>query len=196
MTTPHSPEAVRSSRSIRRTRRISIIGDGYGHLFRTNDEGAHWPRTFTDNTTIGFPRTIAIRPSQPSPHVLAGGTGGLSLSTVGGMSWTPRNSGFNAARIAGLFRQSDRGPHLPHCPGWGRPLHRFRVGHDHGGEQRVTADVSHSAGHIHVSAVLAQDGMPGRLFASLDFHIASSSPVATPGRRRAFRSCPGCRHGN
>jgi uncharacterized repeat protein (TIGR01451 family) len=167
-----------------------IIADGYGHLFRTNDEGAHW-LNITDNTTVGAARTVAISPSQPSSHVLAGGSGGLSLSTIGGASWTPRNSGFKATRISGLSANptADR-IYLSALDGG---VHYIDAGSLTTTEANNTALRKYPTppSTFYVSALLAQDGAPGRLFASLDYHIASSLDGGSTWSLMGFPELPG-----
>jgi uncharacterized repeat protein (TIGR01451 family) len=150
-----------------------LIADGYGHLFRSIDEGAHW-QNISDNMLPGTLYTVAIRPSQPLPHVIAGGANGLWLSTIGGTAWRPRNSGFKGTHVVSLSANetADR----IYLSALGGGVHYI----DAGGTATAEANNGElgayvlAPGSFYVPTVLAQDGAPGRLFASLDNRIARS----------------------
>jgi uncharacterized repeat protein (TIGR01451 family) len=150
-----------------------FIAEPYGHVYRTINEGATWVDV-SGNVTAGQPQTIALRPMQTTPHVLVGGLGGLSLSTVGGTTWAPRETGFTSTRISSLSADPTSDRVYVSVSGGG--VHYVSGGGDSttavdNTKLRQLTQIPTSFG---VPAVLAQDGAPGRLFASLDNRIARS----------------------
>jgi uncharacterized repeat protein (TIGR01451 family) len=150
-----------------------FVTEPFGSVFRTTNEGVNWVDV-TDSITAGLPFSIALLPMQPMPHVFVGGTGGLWLSTVGGTNWTPRHTGFRGTRVVSLSANptSDR----VYMSVLGGGVHFVA-----GGESSTTSadntelqSLTSIPTSFHVSNVLAQDGAPGRLFASLSERVARS----------------------
>jgi uncharacterized repeat protein (TIGR01451 family) len=167
-----------------------FVGGSAGAVFRTTNDGGNWVDV-TDDITTSFPRSIALRPAQTLPHVLVGGFGGLSLSTLGGTNWTPREAGFVGTRVLGLSADptSDR-VYLNESSGG--------VHYVAGGASNTTSvnntnlrQLAQTPTSLHVPAVLAQDGSPGRLLASLDFRIASSIDGGNNWTLTNFPTLPG-----
>jgi uncharacterized repeat protein (TIGR01451 family) len=166
-----------------------FVSAPYGGVFRTTNEGATWAEV-TGDVTAGQPATIAVRPMQPTPHVLVGGLGGLSLSTTGGTNWTPRETGFTGAKVASLSADptSDR----VYLSIQGGGIHYIAGG------TGTTAPVdnvelrqqSFTPNTFGVSAVLAQDGAPGRLFASLGNRIVQSLDAGNSWGLTGFPTLP------
>lgn len=78
-----------------------VVEDTGAVLYTSTDRGATWSRAGAPPGGLGG---LAVTPiSSDQDRILAGGgEGGVFLSTDGGVSWTPRSGGLNAAWIASI----------------------------------------------------------------------------------------------
>jgi uncharacterized repeat protein (TIGR01451 family) len=138
--------------------------DGFGRLFRSDDAGLHWV-IVSDSIHVSQIYRIVRHPTR-SLEIFAVGNSDVARTTDGGLTWAPRHSGIVASTV----------PALSANPARDRIYLASSVGGVHYIESGANAvEVNNDAlramlspfATYDVRALLAQEGTPGRLFASL-----------------------------
>jgi len=155
-------------------RNSSVIyaSNGWGETLRSSDAGISWIDV-TGNLTAGGANVIAINPA--SGAVLIGGLGGLWGSASGGASWTEQVQGlpttyvehFSANAAADRIYMNTEDSIIGYVAGGASAISLTN--------RDALKQLSPAPGSFVVNSILAQEGIGGKLFASLIGGMASST---------------------